>query len=407
MKTLTRLSLLGTLYLSQGLPFGFFTQALPAWLRQQGVSLEAIGLSSLLAIPWGLKFLWAPLVDSWSPLPLGRRRGWIIPLQFLAAALSASLAWLDPQGPLAPLLVAIFALNLLAATQDIATDGLAVELLPFEERGLGNGVQVAGYRVGMILGGGVLLILFEHLGWSGTFWAMGALLALATLPILFYRERSATLPQAAVPSQSALRGSPLSLRHARLWKQPGIWRWLLVLLVYKTGDSMGRGMLRPFLVDDGMSLGEIGWLLGTLGFTAGLLGALLGGAAVNSLGRHRALVGFGVLQAITVAAYALPALGADTWVTYLACAVEHLASGMATAALFTAMMDRCSQHTAATDYTIQASLVVVATGGAAALSGFSAAALGYPGHFLLAAGVCALGVLALPLRAPQHQAEQP
>src|SRR5687767_2389040 len=70
------LGLLGALYFSQGLPFGFFTQSLPVVLRQQGFSLGAIGLSSLLALPWALKFLWAPAIDR-----IGTRRSWILPLQ--------------------------------------------------------------------------------------------------------------------------------------------------------------------------------------------------------------------------------------------------------------------------------------------------------------------------------------
>ncbi|MFP2907780.1 MFS transporter, partial [Pyxidicoccus sp. 3LFB2] len=75
------------------------------------------------------------------------------------------------------------------------------------------------------------------------------------------------------------------------------------------------------------------------------------------------------------------------------CAVEHVASGMATAAVFTAMMDACRPGHAATDYTVQASLVVLATGAAAAVSGFSAAALGYSAHFALAAALCVAGTL--------------
>ena len=71
MKPTRLFGLLGALYFAQGLPFGFFTQALPVMLRQAGVSLEGIGLTSLLALPWALKFLIAPRLDSTS----SRRRG--------------------------------------------------------------------------------------------------------------------------------------------------------------------------------------------------------------------------------------------------------------------------------------------------------------------------------------------
>ncbi|MCH9685972.1 MAG: MFS transporter, partial [Deltaproteobacteria bacterium] len=80
MRPPAKLGLLATLYFSQGLPFGFFSQALPAVMRQQGISLATIGLSTLLALPWGLKFLWAPLVDRTGDVRGGRRRAWLLPL---------------------------------------------------------------------------------------------------------------------------------------------------------------------------------------------------------------------------------------------------------------------------------------------------------------------------------------
>jgi predicted MFS family arabinose efflux permease len=153
-------------------------------------------------------------------------------------------------------------------------------------------------------------------------------------------------------------------------------------------------MLRPFLADRGVSLAEIGKLLGTVGFVAGLLGALAGGALVNRLGRRRALLTFGALQALTVASYAWLALGPlPRTPLYVLCAAEHFAGGMATAALFTCMMDWCRPHSSATDYTVQASAVVIATGAAASASGFSAQALGYVRHFALAALLAAAALL--------------
>ena len=169
--------MLGSLYFTQGLPFGFFTQALPVILRNQGATLGEIGLTSLLAVPWALKFLWAPVVDRYSSQRVGRRKSWILPLQVVAVLVLAALASSSVTSALPLLLCAVFVLNLIAATQDIATDGLAVDMLAPPERGLANGVQVAGYRVGMIVGGGVLLILHERLGMSGTFASMAALTA--------------------------------------------------------------------------------------------------------------------------------------------------------------------------------------------------------------------------------------
>jgi len=177
-----KLALLTSLYVSQGLPFGFFTQALPVLMRQQGLSLPAIGMTALLALPWALKFLWAPLIDRHGSSRFGRRRSWIIPLQFMAAAAMAGVSGINPSTELPLVLAAVLVANLLAATQDIATDALAIDMLNHEERGLGNGIQVAGYRVGMIVGGSLLLVQYERLGWSMTFLTMSGLLCLATTP---------------------------------------------------------------------------------------------------------------------------------------------------------------------------------------------------------------------------------
>jgi RhtX/FptX family siderophore transporter len=392
--TLSRLGLLGSLYFAQGLPFGFFTQALPLLLRDRGYSLTAVGLSSLLAIPWALKFTWAPFVERhWWPR-VGRRRSWILAMQLAATVVLIVLAIVPGGTDSMPfLMTATFALNLVAATQDIATDGLAVEILPPAERGFANGLQVAGYRVGMIIGGGVLLVLHDRLGARGTFFAMAGLTALASVPVL----RTTEPPTIARTSTAA--------RAIHFLRRPGAWHVVALLTIYKAGEAFAAGMLRPYLHDAGLSLGDVGWLLGTVGFIAGMLGALAGGALVNRLGRQRALVLFGVAQAITVLGYALAALGpVDRAALYGLCGVEHFASGMATAALFTCMMDWSRAGESATDYTVQASAVVIATGVAATLSGVSAEALGYAAHFALAAALCGAAIAAVALIFPHTHA---
>jgi len=382
-----KLGLLGALYFSQGLPFGFFTQALPVLLRKQGYTLSQIGLASLLAVPWALKFLWAPLVDRYYFPEMGRRRSWILPLQLAAVLTLFALAAFDAMHHRAFLFSAVFILNFIAATQDIATDGLAVDALSFAERGLANGLQVAGYRVGMIAGGGALLIFFDQLGARWTFLAMAGLTALASLPILLTRERS------EIPTSRKRASGPPSSPLAQFFRRPGVGRILALVVIYKLGDAFATGMLRPFLADRGLDLADIGWLLGTVGFVAGLLGALVGGSLVSWLGRKRALLVFGAAAALSIVGYAYLATASFSQPQlYVVCSFEHFAGGMATAALFTSMMDWCVGDNSATEYTVQASAVVIATGVATIFSGFSAQALGYAGHFLLGALLALLAV---------------
>jgi predicted MFS family arabinose efflux permease len=390
LSTPAKLGLLGSLYFTQGLPFGFFTQALPIMLRKRGSSLGEIGLSSLLALPWALKFLWAPAIDRCSLRGVGPRKSWIVPLQAASAVLLLAVAAAGNAPSPSALMSAVLLLNLVAATQDVATDGLAVDLLAPSERGVANGLQVAGYRVGMIAGGGVLLVLFDRGGSTATFLAMAALTVLASLPVVLTREER---PRRRETGAGAL---PHFLR------RPGALRLVLLLVTYKAGDAFATAMLRPFLVDLGLGVSDVGWLLGTVGFSAGLAGAMAGGALLNLLGRRLALVGFGALQAAAVVGYAGLAMGTPTLpALYAVCGVEHFTGGMATAALFTSMMDWSSPQAAATDYTVQASAVVIATGLASALAGFSAQAFGYAGHFFLAAAIAVGAPLLVALLFPR------
>lgn len=383
-----------SLYFSQGLPYGFFT-ALPAILREQKYSLGTIGLSFLLAIPWALKCLWAPLVDRYTIPRWGARRTWIIPLQASAVATLILMSLLDFSTELAWVMAGILLANFLAATQDIATDALAVELLSYPERGLGNGIQVAAYRVGMIVGGGFLISYLADWGWRTTFQVMAVLLAVASIPILLFREHQ------RLGSERALD----------LWQtaidfitRPGIAKWLIPLMLYKAGDAMGTAMLRPLLVDVGVSVAAQGRMVGVVGSLTGLLGALAGGWAASRWGRRPAVIYCGVFQSIAVASYLIPVtwigdesgLTQNRWIVlYSLCGLEHFAGGTATVALFTLMMDFCRPKTAGTDYTVQASLVVIATIGSSTASGRLAERVGYSALFLYSALFSLLGVAAV------------
>lgn len=384
-----RFVLLGTLYFAQGLPFGFFVQAIPVILRKQGVSLSAIGFTSLLTLPWAMKFLWAPYLDRAYLPSLGRRRTWILGMQLAGMFVLAAVALIPGTGDVRALMVAMFVLNLIAATQDIATDGLAVELLPPSERGFANGLQVAAYRIGMVIGGAVLLAIYADVGHADVFAVMAGLTAVATIPVLASREpptlTASTLTTAAV--RERLNKAPHFLQ------LPGAWRVIALVVIYKFGEAAAQSMLRPLLVDHHLGLKDIAWIGGAVGSGAGMAGALLGGVLVGIIGRKRALLAFGVGQVITVVGYAYLAFGEPSFHDFAIWAgFETFASGLATAALFTAMMDWCRPEHSGTDYTVQASAVVIATGVAATFGGMSADALGYGGHFVLCAVLCILAI---------------
>ncbi len=379
-----KLSLLGSLYLAQGLPYGFFTQALPVLLRERGLSLAAIGASGLLFLPWALKFLWAPLVDH-----TGSRKAWILSLQLLTFAGALGLAFVDLESSLLPIFAALVLFNFLAATQDVATDGLAVRLLSPAERGLGNGVQVGAYRIGMILGGGALLWIFAKAGWSAMFVGMAAILFLTCLPAIF-------LPSNLHAQATRPGGGALLVGWGHRLRQPGLPTFILVICAYKFGDSMASSLVGPFMHDAGLRKEEIAIVKGTIGSVMGLAGAAIGGWLTWRLGRRMALIGCGVLQTLSLLLYVGCALDPSNRILiYAATTAEHLLGGMATVALFTLMMDASDPEHAGTDYTLLACAVVLGGGLAGIVAGYVGDTIGYAGTFGLSVLISGLGCLAL------------
>ena len=284
-------------------------------------------------------------------------------------------------------LLGVLAINACASTHDIATDGLAVEMLKPEERGLANGIQVGAYRLGMILGG-VLLLFLATLGWRNAFFVMCACMGVALMPIALYSEA----PTQRSPSPST------RLALAGYFKHNHAWTWVLVIVLFKGLDSLVGPMVKPMMVDAGYSLSTIGYIQGVAGSVAALVGAVIGGIGVQYLGRTRSLIWFGALQVCAVGLPILPALNiGGLTALYIATILDSLLGSMATAALFTTMMDRCRPDQAGTDYTIQASIVVCTQIGMASLSGFVAEAMGYAGHFATTMGLSALGLVGVYL----------
>jgi MFS family permease len=383
--------MLTALYFAQGLPSGLIARALPPLLREQGVSLSVIGFTSALALPWALKFAWAPFVDRYSS-----RKRWLLALNCLTMVLMFIVAsrdfaaWVNL---LPGFLALLFCMNLVSATQDIATDGYAVSTLKPEWRGLGNSIQVVGYKLGMVIGSGALLWLVDRHGWQASYAGLACLMLLVIVPVLFMEDPEAPAQQAATHTRwHGLQG------YADLFREfvarPGIGWWLLTVALYKFGDSLGSRMTGPLLTDSGYSLADIGVITGSAGATAGILGAFVGGATLLRLGHRQALLSFGVLQALGLGGYLLVVNGPQDLYTLAAIVYfEQFADGLSTVALFTIMMDRCRPHSPGTDYSLQASLQVLVTGIAALCGGLFTEHLGYGVLFMAAASLTLVALL--------------
>jgi PAT family beta-lactamase induction signal transducer AmpG len=379
-----QITLLTGLYAAQGLPFGFFTLALPVLLREAGWSLTAIGFLQFLALPWAIKFLWAPVLDHH-----GTRRGWLLSLQCAACVGALVLSQLDMKVGSTLLFVAVFLFNLIAASQDVVTDGLAVRLLDAKSRGLANGIQVGAYRLGMVLGGGLLLWLFARTSWSVMFMCMAALLAITTLPV--WR-----------PS-----GKQLALAWLHRAMAPGMLSFAGLIFCYRFGDQMVNSLIVPFLSDQHVGKENIALMKGALGSATSIFGAAIGGWLTYTLGRRKALLSSGLAQAAGFGLYTAVAFGwGGVPMLWAATVLEGVVGTVATVALFTLMMDASDLQHAGTDYTLLASVVVVVGSLGGIVAGFTADHLGYGWTFTLGTALSVVGCLFLVWWLDRHPTQE-
>ncbi len=390
---------------SSGLPLLLTLSLLQAWLQQKGVDLTLIGLVTLVGLPYTFKFLWAPLMDRWTPPFLGRRRGWLLITQVL---LMASIAGLGLSDPLAhPLLLSFMALMVafFSASQDIVIDAYRREDLRDEELGLGSSLAVNGYRVGMLLASGGGLILADHLPFSQVYLIMAALQGIGLVTTLLAREpKVAERPPRSLKEAVVAPFVEYFTRNNLAWGL-GV---LILILLYKLGDTMASALTMPFYLDLGFSKTEIGAVVKLFGFWATVGGGLLGGVMMLRLGINRALWIFGALQAVSTAGFALLAkLGPQVPALAAVITIENVTGGMGTAAYVAFMASLTNKRFTATQYALLSSLMGIPRVLLSAPTGFMAKHLGWEWFFIFCTLIALPGMLMLIKYAPWGKVPAP
>ena len=489
---LWRLAMVTLLGFASGLPLALTGQAMQAWLSLDGIDVATIGFLSLVGLPYTFKFLWAPLMDRFDLPWLGRRRGWLVLTQLLLAGALLLMAGTSPKTSMQLYALLAVAVAFLSASQDVVIDAYRTDLLPVAERGLGSSLAVLGYRLAMILSGGVALIWTDPANvaagaavgqaaswsWPEVYRLMALLmvgaaavsaLALPRLhglpapasvarndlvgfvavlaaaaagyvltdrvfgplagvlldPLLAHTTLAAPLRQRWVDLVALLLGIGVTLplgawaaRAARFdtllgglanyFGQPGAWRFLAFIVLYKLGDAFAGSLMTPFLLK-AMAFGsaEVGVVNKILGLWLTIGGALLGGALMMRLGLWRALMLFGVLQMASNLGFwwlavhgkgALPGLTVpafDWGFLRLAQATpvdggllmvitaENLSGGMGTAAFVAFMMSLTSRRFSATQYALLSAFASVGRVWVGPLAGVLAESIGWPSFFIV------------------------
>ena len=386
---------------ASGLPLFLTSKTLQAWMSVEGVDLKAIGLISLVSVPYSLKFIWSPLLDRFVPPFLGRRRGWLVVMQVALIFAIAAMALQQPRQALQFLAFNAVLIAFFSASQDIAFDAYRTDVLEKWELGAGAAVAVLGYRIALLVTGSLALILADRMPWQTVYLLMSIFMAVGLLTSLWAPE-----PENQEQPPASLADA-VSLPFIEFFQRSGVLRGVLILLfivLYKLGDALVNNMSTPFLLPNtglGFSQTDIGAIQGGMGLLATIVGTLAGGAFLSKIGINRSLWVFGFLQAVSNLAYfVLAQVGKNYSVLVLTINIENFCAGLGTAAFVAFLMSLCNPRFSATQYALLSSLMAVSRDILVAPAGTLAKATGWSSFFLISIFAALPGLLLLPVFAP-------
>lgn len=365
----------------------FFSTVVPVIMRQENYSLESIGLLQLVKLPWIFKFLWAPLVDSNASTSKQLRR-WIFFSELFYAVVILSIGILDLQTDFVLIVMLMIIAFIASATQDIAVDIFAILQLSPGERSIGNSVQSGGSFVGTLFGTGVLLIAYHYFGWTILLFLLSLFTLFALIPLLLYKTKSS--------GESEPRQRISIIEIYRFFAEKGKHKRILVLVFYYSGIIGILTLLKPWLVDLGYNVKQIGFMSGIFGTSVAALSAFAGGFIIKKTGRTLSMYLFLAMS-----------LMASTWfwcmarttpspsAVYTGIGLLWGAYGLSTVAIYTTSMDIVRKGREGTDFTIQIVITHLSSLIIAVLSGKMGDLIGYRGVFTIEISLCLVAFVTL------------
>ena len=364
-----KLGIVALLYFIQGSPPAILWEVLPVYFRIHGVSLRAIGGLRLLELPYSLKVFWSPLVHRY-----GDRRIWVVACMLAIAVVVGLLPFVDVAHPGWVVITLLLVLTTLSATQDIAIDSYTVGLIKREEEGAANGVRASAYRVALVLVGGGMVLLASILQWTLLYLIAAVVLALLALSTL-------VVPRLDLPATARERWLAGFVGWIGTWNAIPL---VLFVLFYRLGEYAIGPMVKPFWVDQGRSVFEIGLVPTTFGIILSVAGALSGGAFISRYGTFRGVWVLGLLQAVSNLGYALVAWASlGRFGLYGASVFESFSGGLGTAAFLAFLMNVCQKEHATIQYAFLSSIFSLTGRLMGGLSGLGAERFGYGNYFAL------------------------
>ncbi|MGE4231725.1 MAG: AmpG family muropeptide MFS transporter [Bacteriovoracia bacterium] len=369
-----------------GLPLALTASgsAFQAWMKGNNVDLKVIGIFSLVGLPYSLKFIWAPLLDRYTPKFLGRRRGWILISQIGLILSLAIVTHLNPTSQVTMVGLVAMLIAFFGASQDIVVDAYRAESFPTEQLGAATSVYVMGYRIAMLVSGAVAMMLADHFSWQTVYFIMCCFLILGLVVTYFSPD-----PQYKMPPPKNLQEAVV-LPFLDFFKRKGAAEILVFAVIYKLDAVMTMSLTTPFLLELGFTKTDIGAVSKVFGMIASITGTLAGGALMIRLGVKRSLWLFGIVQGFATLSYwILSRVGYSYPFMVNAIVVENFCSGLANACFLAFLMGVCNKRFTATQYALLSSLTTVTRAVVGAPTGYIVEGLGWSGFYI----VCMLTAL--------------
>lgn len=386
-KHIKKYSTLLSLYVAQSIPMSFFSTVVPVIMRQEAYSLESIGYIQLVKLPWILKFLWAPFIDSRCQTRKDYRR-WIIYSELFYAMVILSISFFDLSTDFTTIIIIMVIAFTASATQDIATDAFAILSLSRDERGVGNSMQSSGSFIGTLMGSGVLLVVYHFLGWQMLLICLALFVTLALLP-LYYMKKRPLMSVGAPPSKAVSLADVGSF-----FRQKGIGKHVVLLVTFYSGIIGILTMIKPFLVDINFSVMEIGLMSGVYGTSVAVVMAMIVGHLIKWAGRRPMLIIVSVLMMTASLFFYLMSLGTPSAVIlFIGIALMWGSYGAASVMIYTIAMDMVRPGREGTDFTVQIVITHLSSLIIAVSSGKIAGMLGYSGLFGLEAALASMVII--------------
>lgn len=402
---------------SSGLPLLLVLGTLGFWLRESGVDLKTIGFMSWVGLCWGMKWLWAPLVDRlrlpYLTRAFGRRRAWLFLAQIGLMISLGVLAFVNPARELALTGFLAAATAFFGATQDIAIDAYRIESGTEKEQAAFAAAYQTGYRIAMIwAGAGALAIAgaFESSAWGG--WRVAYLTMSASMLVgLITTLVSPTEPVHGVAGPTSSFSQWLYeaayLPFKDFFSRFGWWALVVLALIatYRISDVVMGVMANPFYQDLGFTKQEVAAVSKVFGVVMTLVGAFIGGVVAVRIGVMKTLFAGAVLSSATNILFSvLAGIGHSVPFLVFTVSADNLAGGLASAAFVAYLSGLTNRAYSATQYALFSSVMLFLPKFLAGFSGLAVEAVGYSGFFLATAalGIPVLFLVVLAGKARKH-----